>query len=113
MRLGDAAEHGSPARGVATVVGRGRSAAAVADEPRVVECDFAGMTAEGRAIPGAFRLVSNYLVSGPGPVVMVHAPDSALRAGLRSVASSAHSPLLGGGRRAPRTEPSMCTSPTY
>jgi anti-sigma regulatory factor (Ser/Thr protein kinase) len=82
--------------GVATVVGRGRAACAVAaelmdvlaDEPRVVECDLAGMAEEGSAIADAFGAVSSYLARWPGPVVMMHAPDPVLRARLGLVASS-------------------------
>jgi hypothetical protein len=94
--LAEAAEHIGPAPGVVTVTGLGRSAAEVAaqlldvlaDEPRVVECDLAGMTGEGTAIPDAFRPVNAYLTRWAGPVVMVHAPDSSLRAGLRSVVNT-------------------------
>jgi hypothetical protein len=84
------------APGLATVSGRGRSAAEVAaelldvlaDDPRVVECDLGGMAAGGTAPAGAFRRVDNYLAHWPGPVVLVHAPDPSLRTGLRSVAST-------------------------
>jgi hypothetical protein len=96
VRLAEAAEHAGPAPGVVTVTGRGRSATemaaqlldVLADDPRVVECDLAGMTGEGTAIADAFRPVNAYLTRWPGPVVMVHAPDASLRAGLRSVASA-------------------------
>jgi anti-sigma regulatory factor (Ser/Thr protein kinase) len=87
---------GNPAVGVATVAGRGRAASAVvaelldvlAAEPRVVECDLAGMAEEGSTIAVAFRAVSRYLARWPGPVVMMHAPDPTVRARLRGVASS-------------------------
>jgi hypothetical protein len=94
--LAQAAEDNGPAPGVVTVTSQGRSAAEVAsqlqnvlaDEPRVVECDLAGMTGEGTAIADAFRPVNAYLTRWPGPVVMVHAPDPSLRAGLRSVVNA-------------------------
>lgn len=87
---------GNPAVGVATVAGRGRAASAVAAElmdvlaaePRVVECDLAGMAAEGSAITDAFGVVGRYLARWPGPVVMIHAPKPGVRARLRVVASS-------------------------
>lgn len=96
MTLADAPHQGGPAPGVATVTGRGRSAADVAaqlmdvlaDEPRVAECDLAAMAAEGTATAGAFQRVDEYLRHWPAPVVLVHAPDPSLQAGLRSVAST-------------------------
>jgi hypothetical protein len=91
--LAEAARQNGPAPGVVTVTGRGRSETGVAaqlldalvDDPRVVECDLAGMTGEGTAIADAFRPVNAYLACWRGPVLMVHAPDASLRAGLRSV----------------------------
>jgi hypothetical protein len=96
MALAGAPAGGNPAVGVATVGGRGRAASAVvaelmdvlAAEPRVVECDLAGLAEEGSAITEAFGAVSSYLGRWPGPVVMIHAPDPAVRARLRVVASS-------------------------
>jgi hypothetical protein len=93
VTLADASEHRRPAVGVSTVAGRGHSASEVAaelmdvlaDDPRVVECDLAGVAAEETAIADAFETVNRYLSRWPGPVVMVHAPDPALRAGLRSL----------------------------
>jgi hypothetical protein len=47
----------------------------LADEPRVVACDLAGMTAEGSAmLAGGFAPVGEYLTQWPGTVVMVYAP---------------------------------------
>jgi hypothetical protein len=94
VTLTEASESTGPPRGVATVTGQGRPPADVAaelmdvlaDEPRVVECDLTGMAAEGSAIAEAFTPVGTYLAHWPGTVVMVHAPDSALRADLRSAA---------------------------
>lgn len=60
----------------------------LADEPGVVECDLAGMAAEGSAVPEAFASVGHYLTRWPGTVVMVRAPDSFLRASLGSAAYS-------------------------
>jgi anti-sigma regulatory factor (Ser/Thr protein kinase) len=96
VALAGAPAGGNPAVGVATVAGRGRAASAVvaelmdvlAADPRVVECDLAGMAEEGSALTDAFGVVSRYLARWPGPMVMIHVPDQALRARLRSVASS-------------------------
>jgi hypothetical protein len=96
VRLMDGCGHASPAPGVVSVVGRGRSAAEVAvelmdvlaDEPRVVECDLAGVAADGPDIAGAFQPVDRYLARWPGPVVMVHAPQRSLHAGLQASAST-------------------------
>jgi anti-sigma regulatory factor (Ser/Thr protein kinase) len=96
VALAGASAGGNPAVGVATVVGRGRAASAVAaelmdvlaDEPRVVECDLAGLAEEGSAITDALGAVSNYLARWPGPVIMMQAPDPVLRARLALVASS-------------------------
>lgn len=97
MGLGDGSEHSGPALGVATVTGQGRTASAVAaelmdalaDEPRVVECDLAGTVAEGSAVTEAFRPVASYLAQWPGPMVMMHVPDASLRADLSPVADTA------------------------
>jgi hypothetical protein len=94
VTLTEASESTGPPRGVATVTGKGRRAAdvaaelmdVVADEPRVVECDLTGTVAAGPAIAEAFSPVGSYLAHWPGTVVMVHAPDPALRADLRSAA---------------------------
>jgi hypothetical protein len=96
VALAGSSAEGNPAVGVATVAGRGRAASAVAAElmdilaadPRVVECDLAGLAEEGSAIVDAFGAVSRYLARWPAPVVMIHAPDPAVRARLRVVASS-------------------------
>jgi hypothetical protein len=96
VSLTDACGHEGPAPGVISVVGRGRSAPDVAvelmdvlaDEPRVVECDLAGVAADGPGIANAFRPVDRYLARWPGPVVMVHAPQRSLHAGLQVAAST-------------------------
>lgn len=82
----------SPVGGVATVAGRGRPAADVADEvmaelaaePRVLECDLSGLAAEGTATAEQFAPVGHYLQHWPGTVVLMHVPDPVLRSGLAS-----------------------------
>ena len=77
--------------GMVTVRGQHRRSADVvtelmdvlADEPRVVACDLAGMTAEGSAmLAQGFAPVGEYLAYWPGPVVMVYAPDPQVRSRL-------------------------------
>jgi hypothetical protein len=96
VALRDAFEQGDPVPDVASVVGRGRSAPEVAaelldvlaDDPRVAECDLAGMAAKGTATTDTFRRVDHYLAHWPGPLVLVYAPDPPLLRALRSVAST-------------------------
>jgi hypothetical protein len=73
--------HAQRARRTLTVRGRGLELMDVlADEPRVVTCDLAGMTAEGSAMRAkGFSPVGEYLTQWPGTVVMVYAPDPQLR----------------------------------
>jgi hypothetical protein len=77
--------------GMVTVRGQHRRSADVvtelmdvlADEPRVVACDLAGMTAEGSAmLANGFAPVREYLAHWPGTVVMVYAPDPQVRSRL-------------------------------
>jgi hypothetical protein len=94
VTLAEASESTGPPRGVATVTGKGRPAADVAaelmdvlaDEPRVVECDVTGLAEQGAGVSEAFTPVGTYLTHWPGTMVMVHAPDPAVRADLRSAA---------------------------
>jgi hypothetical protein len=79
--------HEPEGRGVAAVSADGRSVADVveevmaelAEEPRVLECDLAGVVAEGSTIAEQFAAVGHYLQHWPGTVVMIHVPDSVLR----------------------------------
>ena len=96
-----------------TVRGRHRRSADVvgelmdvlADEPRVVACDLAGMTAEGSAmLAKGFAPVGEYLTHWPGAVVMVYAPDPQLRSRL-SAAMSGERLLIHISRDAAGTEP--------
>ncbi len=77
----------------------------LADEPRVVACDLAGMTAEGSAmLAKGFAPVGEYLMHWPGTVVMVYAPDPLLRSRL-SAAMSGERLLIHISRDAAGTEP--------
>jgi len=77
----------------------------LADEPRVVACDLAGMTAEGSAmLAKGFAPVGEYLTHWPGTVVMVYAPDPLLRSRL-SAAMSGERLLIHISRDAAGTEP--------
>jgi len=65
----------------------------LADQPRVVACDLAGMTAEGSAmLAKGFAPVSEYLRHWPGTVVKVYAPDAQLRSRLSAAMSGEHQP---------------------
>lgn len=99
--------------GMVTVRGQHRRSADVvgelmdvlADEPRVVACDLAGMTAEGSAmLATGFAPVCEYLTHWPGTVVMVYAPDPQLRSRL-SAAMSGERLLIHISRDAAATEP--------
>jgi hypothetical protein len=80
--------------GVATVAAHGRSAADVvnevlaelADEPRVLECDLAGVAGGGSATAEQFAPVGRYLQNWPGTVVLLQVPDPILRSSLVSTA---------------------------
>jgi hypothetical protein len=79
-------------RGVAAVHACGQSAAHVvhevmaelAEEPRVLECDLAGLLADGSTIAEQFTPVGHYLQHWRGTVVLIHVPDPDLRCGLAS-----------------------------
>jgi hypothetical protein len=99
--------------GMVTVRGRHRRSADVvaelmdvlADEPRVVACDLAGMTAEGSAmLAKGFAPVGECLTHWPGTVVMVYAPDPQLRSRLHDAKSGARL-LIHISRGAAGTEP--------
>jgi hypothetical protein len=97
-----------PAKGVVTVAAAGRSAGAVAadlmdrlvDEPQLIECDLAGVAAEGSVLAREFAPMGDYLARWPGTLVSVHAPDPLIRASLIEapcggrllIRSSLHSP---------------------
>jgi hypothetical protein len=78
------------AEGMVTVTGDGRGPADIvaelmdvlADDPHVVECDLAGMAAEGRAIVDEFAQVGDYLGHWSGSTVLMHVPDPGWRAAL-------------------------------
>lgn len=67
--------------------------ARLADEPRVVSCDLTGMTPHDLGDGQEFAPVADYLAHWPGTVVMIHAPDPAVRAVL-SAADFAHRMLV-------------------
>lgn len=79
-----------------TLVGRGRLPSDVtgelmdilADEPRVVLCDLAGMAAAGPAIAEMFAPAIPYLADWPGTVVVVSAPDPVVRQSLAGAAAA-------------------------
>jgi hypothetical protein len=79
-------------QGVATVAAHGRSSAEVvsevmaelADEPRVLECDLAGVAGGGSATAEQFAPVGRYLQHWPGTVVLLQVPDPVVRSGLAS-----------------------------
>jgi hypothetical protein len=79
--------------GLVTVLARGRSAPEVVEdlmgslsgEPRVVECDLTGMTAEGTATGEVFAPVGHYLHHWPGTMVLMRAPDPVVRSSLTSM----------------------------
>ncbi|HEX2176463.1 MAG TPA: ATP-binding protein [Nocardioidaceae bacterium] len=58
----------------------------LADEPRVVLCDLTGMAAAGAAVADMFAPAVSYLADWPGTVVVVTAPDAAVRSALESAA---------------------------
>ena len=76
--------------GVTTVSADGRPAAEVvakvmaelAEEPRVLECDLAGLVAEGTTIAEHLAPVGHYLRHWPGTVLLIHVPDPVLRSEL-------------------------------
>ena len=81
-----------PVHGVATVAAHGRPAADVvnevlaelADEPRVLECDLAGVAGGGSATAEQFAPVGRYLQHWPGTVVLLQVPDPVVRSSLAS-----------------------------
>jgi hypothetical protein len=88
-----------PASDVVSLSGRHRVASdlagelmdVLADEPRVVVCDLAGMTPDA-GTDRLFAPVTDYLAHWPGTVVVVRAPDPAVRAAVGDAALSG--PLL-------------------
>jgi hypothetical protein len=100
------------APGVVSVSGRDRTASEVtgvlldvlADEPGVVDCDLAGMAAEGPAMGEALLPVARYLARWPGPVVMMYAPDPRVRVSLRA-ARLVDRLLVSASRETARTAP--------
>jgi hypothetical protein len=84
-----------PATGAITVLGRGRTAVevveglmgALAGEPRVVDCDLTGMTAEGSATGDVFAPVGQYLRHWPGATLFLRVLDPVVRSSLTAMAS--------------------------
>ena len=79
-------------QGVAAVAAHGRPAedvvnevmAELADEPRVLECDLAGVAGSGSATAEQFAPVGRYLQHWPGTVVLLQVPDPVVRSSLAS-----------------------------
>jgi hypothetical protein len=70
--------------------------AALADEPRVVECDLTDMAGEGTVMGEALGPVGEYLRQWPGTVVLVNAPEPVARSALAATASAQHLRIHGG-----------------